>query len=139
MKMLEIKSLPNGGHKNQSYHGVLPHGWAVVPDGATLVNFPFGEVEASEVDGVMTVTKWTPGEVPELGTMIPTPAEQREEAYDTRAAIEWDGKMLTVTQAAQLWQYYAAEGSEKAAQLQTLIAAAKETIRAEYPDEEEPA
>lgn len=66
-----------------------------------------------------------------------TPADLREEAYNTRATIEWGGEMLTVTQAAQLWQYYAAEGSEKAAQLQVLIAQAKAAIREEFPDEED--
>lgn len=60
----------------------------------------------------------------------------RERAYNTEAIIPWDGEMLTVTQAAQLWQYYAAEGSDKAAELQTMIAAAKQTIRGSYPDEE---
>ena len=67
----------------------------------------------------------------------PTPADLREEAYNTLAIVAWDDEMLTVTQAAQLWQYYAAEGSEKAAQLQAAIAEAKVGIRAMYPDEED--
>jgi hypothetical protein len=66
----------------------------------------------------------------------PTPTEQRENAYNTDPVIEWGGEMLTVTQAATMWQYYAAEGSEKASELQGLIAAAKQTIREQYPDEE---
>lgn len=65
-----------------------------------------------------------------------TPAELREQAYNTEAIIEWDGKYITVTEAATLWQYYAAEGSEKATELTALIAAAKATIREQYPDEE---
>ncbi len=65
MQMLEIKALENGAHNNQTYHGVLPDGWAVIPNGMTLENFPFGEVEAEEINGVMTVTKWTPGTMPE--------------------------------------------------------------------------
>ena len=65
-----------------------------------------------------------------------TPAEQRENAYNTETITPWGGDMLTVTAAAQLWQYYAAEGSYKAEELQTLIAAAKAEIRAKYPDEE---
>lgn len=65
MQMLEIKALDNGAHRNQTYHGVLPDGWAVIPDGMELENFPFGEVEAEEINGVMTVTKWTPGTRPE--------------------------------------------------------------------------
>ena len=63
-----------------------------------------------------------------------TPAEKREEAYNTEAIIEYAGEMLTVTEAAQLWQYYAAEGNAKADQLTVLIAAAKATIREKYPD-----
>ena len=74
--------------------------------------------------------------VPESGTPLLTPAQQREEAYNTQPLVEWDGDMLTVTQAAQKWQYYAAEGSAKADELQTLITAAKQTIREQYPDEE---
>ena len=62
------------------------------------------------------------------------PAELREQAYNTERVIEWDGAMLTVTEAATLWQYYAAEGSEKAGELTALIASAKAKIRAEYPD-----
>jgi hypothetical protein len=65
-----------------------------------------------------------------------TPTEQRENAYNTDPVIEWGGDMLTVTQAATLWQYYAAEGSEKANELQTLIATAKQTIREQFPDKE---
>lgn len=64
-----------------------------------------------------------------------TPAQQREEAYNMQAIIPWDGEMLTVTQAVQLWQYYAAEGNTaKTDELTALIAAAKQTIREQYPD-----
>ena len=66
MQMLEIKSLINGAHNNQTYYGDLPDGWAVITDEmGELENFPFGEVEVEEIDGVMTVTKWTPGTIPE--------------------------------------------------------------------------
>ena len=55
----------------------------------------------------------------------------------TEKIIEWDGKMITVTEASQLWQYYSAEGNtEKSSMLTALIAEAKETIRAKYPDVE---
>lgn len=66
----------------------------------------------------------------------PSPSELREHAYNSRPVVEWDGDMLTITQASTKWQYYAAEGSEKATQLQELIAAAKQTIRERFPDEE---
>ena len=64
MKMLKIAAFPNGAHDNQGYHGVLPDGWAIIPDDMELPNFPFGEVEVEDVDGVMTVTKWVAGEMP---------------------------------------------------------------------------
>ena len=65
MRMIEIFALDNGAHNNHTYHGVLPEGWAVIPDGMECENFPFGDVEAEEINGVMTVTKWIPGTMPE--------------------------------------------------------------------------
>lgn len=65
MRIIEIAALENGAHRNQSFHGFLPEGWAVIPDDMETANFPFGEITVEEVDGVMTVTSWTPGEMPE--------------------------------------------------------------------------
>ena len=66
MYMIEIAALDNGAHRNQSYPGAVPDGWALVrEDVSTLENFPFGEVIAEEIDGVMTMTQWIPGELPE--------------------------------------------------------------------------
>ena len=66
MRIIEIAPLENGAHKNQNGGlSVVPSGWAVIPDDMVCENFPFGEVEVAEIDGVMTVTKWTPGEMPE--------------------------------------------------------------------------
>ena len=61
-------------------------------------------------------------------------SQQRETAYNTDPCITWEDKLITVTQAAILWAYYSAEGNIKAAQLQSLISAAKAQIRAQYPD-----
>lgn len=67
----------------------------------------------------------------------PTPAQLREEAYNTQAIISFGGEMLTVTEASQKWQYYAAEGNTaKTDELTALIAEAKASIREQYPDEE---
>lgn len=67
MKLIEIKSLENGGHRNAAGDfKTIPEGWAVIPDGIETLNFPFGEVEVEEIDGTMTVTKWTPGTIPEI-------------------------------------------------------------------------
>ena len=87
MYMIEIIALENGAHRNQTYHGVLPDGWAVIrEDVSTLENFPFGEVFAEEVDDVMTMTEWVPGVIPEPE---PTP-EPEPEDDDTNAWDELD-------------------------------------------------
>ena len=82
---------------------------------------------------------YTYEEIPEI-TPAPektTPAQQREHAYNTMPIIEWEGQLLTVTQAATKWQYYAAEGdTAKAEELTALISTAKQTIREQYPDKE---
>ena len=67
MTIVEIKTLENGAHRNQT-GGVsdVPVGWALIrEDVSALKNFPFGEVIAEEVNGVMTMTEWKPGEMPE--------------------------------------------------------------------------
>lgn len=65
MKIVEIKSLENGGHRNQMGNITVPEGWAAIPDDMETPNFPFGNVEAEEIDGVMTVTKWVAREIPD--------------------------------------------------------------------------
>ena len=90
------------------------------------VNGKYRDMTPEEIAAMETAT------APEL-----TPAEQREQAYNTDPCVSWDGAMLTVTEAAQKWQYYAAEGdAAKADALTALIAEAKATIREKYPDEE---
>ena len=74
MQMMEIAALENGAHNNQTYHGILPNGWALIrEDVSTLESFPFGEVIAEKVDGLMTMTKWIPGTMPE-----PAPEPEKE-------------------------------------------------------------
>lgn len=77
MRFVEIAALENGAHRNQS-GGMTspPNGWAVIPDDMETPCFPFGEVEAAEIGGVMTVTKWTAGTIPE------TPAVEAEPTTD---------------------------------------------------------
>ena len=66
MKIVEIKPLENGAHRNESWGtSKIPDGWAVIPDDMELENFPFGELETKKIKGIMTVTKWTPGTIPE--------------------------------------------------------------------------
>lgn len=63
MRYICLDELSNGGHKNQS-GGACPPGWAVIPAEMELPNFPFGDVTAEIIDGVLTVTSWTAGELP---------------------------------------------------------------------------
>ena len=67
MRIIEIKAFENGSHRNQTGTlSIIPEGWAVIPDDMETPNFPFGEVEVEEINGVMTVTKWIAGEFPEV-------------------------------------------------------------------------
>ena len=80
----------------------------------------------------MTVTGWVPRKIP---TSPPLPVAQlREQAYNTEEIIPWADGMITVTAASTLWQYYAAEGSSKADELQAQIVSAKDEIRARFSD-----
>lgn len=73
-----------------------------------------------------------PAPAPEL-----TPAQKREQIYNTEPIIEWEGAYLTVTEAAQKWSYYAAEGNTAKTQALTYkISEAKQAIREKCPDEE---
>lgn len=65
-----------------------------------------------------------------------TPAEKRENAYETASIVEWGEGTLTVDEGNRLWQAYTAEGKVAVAQeLTAAIAAAKDEIRKMYPDE----
>lgn len=134
MRIIEIAALENGAHRNQTGNlSSVPDGWAVIPDDLLLENFPFGDVTAEEINGVMTVTGWQPKEIPAVAP--PAPAQRREQIYRSEALLAWEGKNITINEAATLWQYYAAEGSAKATELQALIASAKAVIREKIPDE----
>lgn len=89
MKIIEIAALSNGAHRNQSGNmQTVPDGWAVIPDGMETENFPFGELVAEEVDGVMTVTSWTPGTIttPEQEPAVQT-VDERVETLEAENAL----------------------------------------------------
>jgi hypothetical protein len=68
MRYIEIAALDNGAHRNQTVDGAwlkIPEGWAVIPDDMETPNFPFGEVKTKKINGVLTVTSWTAGDLPE--------------------------------------------------------------------------
>lgn len=91
--IIKIEAFSNGGHDNQGHTPmIIPEGWAVVPDDMDLPNFPFGKVTVKEIDGVMTVTKWVAGTIPEPEETEPpvTPMEQ------LRADIDYLAVMMEV-------------------------------------------
>ena len=68
----------------------------------------------------------------------PTARELREAAYETERAVEYDGEVLTVDEANELWKRYSAEGDNaKAGEITAVIAQVKGEIRARYPEEGE--
>jgi hypothetical protein len=72
MKIIEINALDNGAHNNQTYHGIVPDGWAIIPDDMVIPDtFPF--VNIGVEDGV--VVSMTAGVMPEVEH---SPAEPTE-------------------------------------------------------------
>ena len=66
MNIIEIEALENGAHRNQNgFIGDVPSGWAVIPDGMELPNFPFGDIAVDETQTPPVVTSWTPLPVPD--------------------------------------------------------------------------
>lgn len=95
MRIIEIAPLENGAHRNQNGGlSVIPSGWAVVPTNMVCENFPFGEIEVDEINGNMTVIKWTPGVMPEPEPEIIEPSQlDRIEAQITYTAMMTDTLM----------------------------------------------
>lgn len=84
MYMIEILALDNGAHRNQTYHGVLPEGWAIIrEDVSTLQNFPFGSFDVEYINNTayMVSGSWVPGEMPE-------PEPEPEEENDVWAQLD---------------------------------------------------
>lgn len=66
MRLIEMRLSENGGHRNiESNLKKIPDGWAIIPNNMDTPNFPFGDITVEEINGIMTVTKWTPGVIPE--------------------------------------------------------------------------
>ena len=93
MKYIKIEPFENGAHDNQENgFSTVPDGWAIIPDSMTTENFPFGEVEVAEINGVITVAKWIAGTIPEPEPEPepePTPLD-RVEAQATYTAMMTD-------------------------------------------------
>lgn len=68
MQQIKIAKNENGSHDNQTVHGEVLDGYAVIPEAMgvdTLENYPFGEITVETIDGIPTVTSWTPLPIPE--------------------------------------------------------------------------
>lgn len=71
MTIIEVRKLENGAHSNQTCIDPIPvpKGWALLSESVgtpdTLENVPFGEITVEDLDGIPTVTSWTPLPVPE--------------------------------------------------------------------------
>lgn len=80
MRLVQIRQNDNGSHNNQTASfppGYKPRrGWAVIPSGVVTPGFPFGDIEVEEIDGIMTVTKWTEVELPEPEPVPDVPTEE---------------------------------------------------------------
>lgn len=89
MRIIEIVALSNGAHRNQTVTSsiVPPTGWAVMPNNMVATNFPFGEVEAEEINGIMTVTKWIPGVLPDTDLQDNRAAKEAEISKACNEAI----------------------------------------------------
>lgn len=87
MRLIEIQTLDNGAHNNQTIDGVIPvpEGWAIIPDDMVCENFPFGEITVDESTPPI-VTSWTPGEMPEP---TPTPVTEPTELEQLRADVDY--------------------------------------------------
>lgn len=94
MRIIEIQALSNGAHRNQTGNfSKIPEGYAQIPDDMKTPNFPFGKIEVKEIDGVMTVTKWIAGTIPEPEH---EPEEPVSEVEQLRADIDYIAIMTGV-------------------------------------------
>lgn len=83
MKMIEIVALDNGAHRNQTFNGVLPDGWAKIPENMELPNnFPFVDIVA-EGEWVVSMTA---GVLPEPD---PLPEPELTELEQLRADVDF--------------------------------------------------
>lgn len=71
---------------------IIPNGYAVIPADMETPNFPFGDVEVKEIDGVMTVTKWVARTIPEAEE-VETPVSEVDQL---RADIYFIAEMTGV-------------------------------------------
>lgn len=127
MKMIKIAALENGAHRNQTYNGFLPDGWAIVlVETDTLENFPYGNFKTADANGLvyMDATTWTPLPMPEPDPVSepepkPKPAGPtlNERVTDLESALA-----ATDETAIELYEAMAAQEEINTAQDEALIA-----------------
>lgn len=85
MRIIEINSLENGAHRNQTGPlSVVPDGWALIPDTMSIPDtFPF--VNITVENGI--VTSMTAGTVPEPEPE-PTPEPSVDEILDALLGVD---------------------------------------------------
>lgn len=84
MYIIKILANDNGSHDNQTLHGVLPDGWAILPmNPAELENFPFGAIAVDYSGAQPVVTEWFAGTMPE-------PEEPEEVEPPAEEPTVWD-------------------------------------------------
>lgn len=115
MQIIEILALDNGAHRNQNGDfRTIPEGWAVVA--CDTPNFPFGTPTVEEVNGVMTVTAWEAGEIPE-----PEPMPEPEPTIDERITDLEEALAQTDETAIALFEAQEEQNEINAAQDDALI------------------
>ena len=80
MRLIKIAQSEKGSHAYQTIDRVIeiPKGWAVIPDDMETPNIPFGDITVEDIDGVPTVTSWTPREMPEIPEAEAEPTAQED-------------------------------------------------------------
>lgn len=92
MKIIEIKPLPNGAHRNQTTTSTtIPTGWAEIPADVSIPEtFPFVDIQ---VEG-QRVVSMTAGVVPDHE---PQPEPEPTETEQLRADVDFLAAMAGVT------------------------------------------
>lgn len=112
MNLIKLEPLVNGAHENRNspWETVVPEGWAIIPSDVPIPDsFPFVDIEVEKIDGIKTVVKMTPREIPQNDDAIKEQLEQakQERIVESKTALsdylashplQWtDGKYYSVT------------------------------------------
>lgn len=106
-RIVEIKALSNGAHRNQTINEdvIIPKGWAIVPNNMECKNFPFGEIVVEEKEGILVVSNWVPCEIPKQSKIIVNQLDVIE-AQITYTAMMTDTLICAKTMKEKFLQWY---------------------------------